>query len=382
MSRTDKSYHIAIDARQLGSQQSSGIGVVTEELIKGLVQIDHYNRYTALTSLQKTSSISNVASNLDNQAVPYAPQSLGEQLLYPDVLARGDYDLIHYTNFNSPIFFRKAKSIVTIYDLTPWLYPNSPRQRNWICQQLYRFILKRSCNNASRIIAVSHGTKVDIVKYIKVDPAKVDVVYSGVPQHIQASESGRDASQILAKYKIRPPYFLYVGQWRKHKNLVSLIRAFSIFNSRYRDFRLVIVGRPDPLAPEVPKVIRELNLTDRVVLAGYIPDRDMSPIYKHAQAFIFPSLYEGFGIPPLEAMASGTPVLSSNASVMPEVLGDAALFFNPLDIENIVQAMYKLVGSPGLRKELISKGYHQSQKYSFAQTARETLAVYMKVLGQ
>ncbi|RLC37731.1 hypothetical protein DRH29_01425, partial [candidate division Kazan bacterium] len=144
MNRNNKSYRIAIDARRLGSKQSSGIGVMVQELINHIIKIDCDNQYTIITSKQSNQLIPKGVSNLKVRVVDFPFYSIGEQLSYPRLLAKQGYDLIHYTNFNSPVFFRKAKSIVTVHDLIPWLFPGSRRQRNWLHQRLYRFVIKRS----------------------------------------------------------------------------------------------------------------------------------------------------------------------------------------------------------------------------------------------
>ena len=378
-SNAKKPLRIAIDARQLGSRKASGIGVITEELIKHLVVIDKFNQYTAITLKNARKSLPSEVSNLSNLVVSFLPQSIGEQLLYPLVLVREKYDLIHYTNFNSPIWLRGAKSIVTVHDLIPWLYPNSPRQRNWLYQRIYRYILKQSCSRASAIVVPSVGTKQDIIKHLKIDPDKINVIYEAVSQRFKDEMSVNDSTQLLSKYNIKSPYLLYVGQWRQHKNLINLIKAFSLFFKQHDNYQLVIAGKRDPLAPEIIKTIKELNLEDDVIITGYVQDDDIADLYKLAKAFVFPSLYEGFGIPPLEAMASGVPVLSSNASVMPEILGDAALYFNPHDPQDIMRAMDKLVVSSELQATCISAGLKQVEKYSFHNMAKEILSLYEQI---
>lgn len=373
-------HRIGIDARLFGTAQAAGIGTYTEELIGNLVKIDLDNRYTVFVTPEAAAIFPFYSPNLTKVVVPYKHYTYAEQLFYPRILGRASLDLIHYTNFNSPVWFRNVKSVVTIHDLTLWFYPGR-KNRSLFTKWVFRYVITKSCQNASRIIAVSEGTKKDIVKYLGVNPERIDVIYEGVAPRIRyQADSGR-IEMIKTKYGITAPFFLYVGQWRNHKNLVRLIRAFAILRRRYNlDHQLVIVGQRDKLAPEIPATIKQLGLQDAVITTGYVSDASLPDFYSAAEAFVFPSLYEGFGLPPLEAMTQGTPVISSNASVMPEILGDAALYFDPLNIEDIAAKLYQFATSHKLKYELKERAEAQVRKYSFAKMARETLVVYRKVL--
>ena len=374
-------YRIGIDARLFGTAQAAGIGTYTEELVGNLLKADPDNQYTVFVTPDTAEVFPFYAANLTKRAVPFRHYTIAEQLFYPRLLHRTNLDLVHYTNFNTPILFRRIPSVVTIHDLTLWFYPgrkhNSPLHR-WA----YRYIIKQSCLNATRVIAVSEGTKRDIISYLGVPEDKIDVIYEGVSPRLQTSSDPKRAEMIKSKYGISAPFFLYVGQWRNHKNLVRLIQAFAVLRRRYGlEHQLVLVGKQDPLAPEVPDTIKQLGLQDAVILAGYIADHDLADFYTAAEAFVFPSLYEGFGLPPLEAMACGTPVISSNASVMPEVLGQAALYFDPLNVEDIAAKLYQFATSFKTRQELKEHAAQQIKKYSFARMAKETLAVYRRALS-
>lgn len=376
-----KSYHIGIDARLFGTAQAAGIGTYTEELVGNLIKVDPDNRYTTFVTPETAAVFPFYSPNLTKRAVPFRHYTIAEQLFYPKLLSRAGLDLIHYTNFNTPILFRQVPSIVTIHDLTLWFYPGR-KHRSPLYRWAYRYIIKRSCMNAARIIAVSQGTKQDIIKYLGISPDQIDVIYEGVSPRLCAVVEPQRIEIIKTKYGISSPFFLYVGQWRAHKNLVRLIRAFAILRRRYNlDYQLVLVGKQDPLAPEVSDTIKQLGLQDSVITTGYIADTNLPDFYAAAEAFVFPSLYEGFGLPPLEAMARGTPVVSSNASVMPEVLGNAALYFDPLNIEDIAAKLYQFATSFRIKQELKERGPAQVRKYSFPRMAKETLAVYRRVLN-
>jgi len=373
-------YRIGIDARLFGTAQAAGIGTYTEELIANLIRLETTDKFIVFVLPKVAEFFPLHAINLDKKAVQFPHYTYSEQFLYPRILSRAGLDLIHYTNFNSPVWFKRLKSVVTIHDLTLWFYPGR-KQTSLFRRVIFRYVIRQSCLNATRIIAISQGTKNDLVRQLGINPDKIDVVYEASPKRYQPVEDSKKIEMIKTKYNISRPFFLYVGQQRQHKNLVRLVRAFALLRHRYNiDYQLVLVGKADPLAPEIPLLIKKMNLQDAVILTGYVADSDLPYFYAEATAFVFPSLYEGFGLPPLEAMASGIPVLSSHASVMPEILGDAALYFDPMNIEDIAQAMYKLATTFRLQKELRDKGFLQVKKYSFARVAKETLAVYHRAL--
>lgn len=373
---------IGIDARLFGTAQATGIGAYTEELIANLISFDKRNQYIVFVLPEVADTFPFYAKNLKKWPVNYKHYTYSEQLFYPFILKSAKLDLIHYTNFNTPVLFTTQKSVVTVHDLTLWFFLGR-KQKSWLRRMIYRYVIRKSCENATRIIAVSKGTKVDIIKYLDINQDKIDVVYESAPKRYREKIDKKRLEMVKGKYNISKPYFLYVGEQRPHKNLVRLIRAFATFKRQYQlDYQLVLIGKINTKEPEIPETIKQLGLQDDVITTGYIADKDLPLFYAGAFAFVFPSLYEGFGIPPLEAMAAGIPVLSSNASVMPEILGDAALFFDPKNLENMAQTMYKLATTYRLQKELRDKGFKQIKKYSYTKMARETLDVYKKALDE
>ncbi|MFA5270025.1 MAG: glycosyltransferase family 1 protein [Patescibacteria group bacterium] len=371
---------IGIDARLFGTAQAAGIGQYAEELVRYLVKHDAVNQYKVFVTGEAGPTFPIYAPNLTKLVVPFRHYTYSEQFLYPNILKRAGLDLIHYTNFNTPIFFRKIKSVVTIHDLTLWFFPGR-KQKGAIKQLLYRIVIGRACRNANHIIAITEATKQDIVKWLKIDPAKITVVYEAASERYHQLIQPANLEQVKRKFNITKPYFLYTGQWRAHKNVIRLIRAFALLRRRYQlDHQLVLVGKVDSVYPQVMATIKELGLQDDVVLTGYVADDELPYLYNGADCFVFPSLYEGFGLPPLEAMACGAPVVSSNVSCMPEVLGDAAIYFDPLSVEDMAKAMAEVGKNYTLKRELRAKGLRQAKLYSFDRMAEETLAVYRKVL--
>lgn len=364
-----------------GTAQAAGIGQYAEELVRHLVKRDTTNQYRVFVTGEAGNNFPIYASNLTKSVVPFKHYTYSEQFLYPNILKQANLNLIHYTNFNSPIFFKKTKSIVTIHDLTLWFFPGR-KQKGAIKQLLYRVVIRQACRNAHHIIAITEATKRDIVKLLKIDPAKITVVHEAASERYHPLIQPANLEQIKRKFNITKPYFLYIGQWRAHKNVVRLIRAFALLRRRYQlDYQLVLGSKIDSAYPEIPATIKELGLQEDVVLTGYVADDELPYLYNGAECFVFPSLYEGFGLPPLEAMACGTPVVSSNVSCMPEVLGEAAIYFDPLNVEEMAKAMAEVGKNYSLKRELKAKGLAQAKLYSFDRMAEETLAVYCQVLG-
>ena len=377
----DKVHTIGIDARLFGTAQAAGIGQYAEELVRYLVKNDTTDQFHVFVTGEANHAFPIYAPNLTKLAVPYRHYTYSEQFLYPTILKKTKLDLIHYTNFNSPIFFKGIKSVVTIHDLTLWFFPGR-KQKGVFKRWLYRIVIQRACQNAQHIIAITETTKKEIVKMLKIDPAKITVVYEAASERYRPLADPVGLESMKRKFNITKPYFLYMGQWRAHKNVVRLIRAFALVRRRYQlDYQLVLGSKIDPAYPQIQSTIKELGLKDDVILTGYISDNELPQLYGGADCFVFPSLYEGFGLPPLEAMSCGTPVASSNVSCMPEVLGDAARYFDPLDVEEMARVMAEIGKSYSLKRELREKGLRQARLYSFDRMAEETLAVYHRVLS-
>lgn len=371
---------IVIDARMYGSLSSAGIGVYAEELIRHIVKADMVDDFYLLLR-ESESEIAILQANVHQITTKIAHYSLEEQVLLPQLLWRLQPDLVHFTNFNMPIIGPCFPSVVTVHDLTLLFF--SGRQENRLKRILYPIVMGQSLRRAKKIIAISEYTKQDIIKHFQIPAEKIEVIYEGVPQRLKKIEDKKELQRMRAQFNITDPFLLYVGQWRKHKNLINLIRAFHLVLRRNpgKPFQLVLVGKQDSTHfPEVVRTIKRLNLTEKVVLTGYIPDEDLSLFYSAAEAFVFPSLYEGFGIPPLEAMRVGLPVVASNASCIPEVLGPAATYFDPLDVEDMAQKMSEVLRSYTLKRKLSEAGKKWVTRYSYNKMAKQTLDLYRQIL--
>jgi glycosyltransferase involved in cell wall biosynthesis len=238
-------------------------------------------------------------------------------------------------------------------------------------------LIKRGLQAARHIICVSQCTLDYTAELFKLDRSRMSVVHNGVGPEFQPSDHEAAQAAMAQRHGLKQPYFLFVGKLEARKNIVRILEAFDAFRHECRDpVQLVLAGRRTPLTEGLDEIIRQRGLASQVVEIGYVPDADLPLLYRAAHAFVFPTLWEGFGIPVLEAMACGTPVITSNLSSLPEVAADAALLVDPRRSDDIAQAMLRLWREPALHRELTTRGLANASRFSWERTARETSAVY------
>ena len=268
-------------------------------------------------------------------------------------------------------------SWATLHDLIFRFYPQTHKPLN---RWFLTLMMPRFLRAVDAVIAVSDCTKRDAVRLYGLDEAKIKVIHEGVnPRFCTAPPEA--ISVVRQKYGLPKDFILSVGTIEPRKNLTSLLEAYRVLRDRRGECKLVIVGQKGWLYEGFFRRLRELGLKDEVIFPGFVPDEDLPALYSAADLFVFPSLYEGFGLPVLEAMACGAPVITSNTSSLPEVAGDAALLVDPTSIEALTHAMRNVLESKQLRDELSAKGYEQAAKFNWESAARETLAVYASVLA-
>lgn len=364
---------IGIDCRMY-STAFTGIGRYVLELTENIFKMDKENEYVLFFNNPEYHYFKQPHKNIKKVLADTPHYSLEEQIKFPRVLKKEKLDLMHFTHFNAPIFYNKP-FIVTIHDLTLSLFPGQ-KMTALIHRFCYHLVLRHAVKRAKKIIAVSENTKNDLHKYLKIKPSKVEVVYEGVNPEFKKKKDYK-FELIRRKYNIQKPFLLYTGVFRSHKNLVNLIKAFNILKRNYKlDINLVITGREDRFYPEVKDTVESLDLGRDVILPGLVSEEDLVMLYNVAALYVFPSLYEGFGLPPLEAMQCGLPVACSNASCMPEICGDAVLYFDPHDINDMAEKIHKLYTDAQLQKKLISLGYKHVKKFSWEKMTEETIKIY------
>ena len=384
---------IGIDARFFGSI-GKGLGRYTQKLIENLEKVSAKgarlpdgqgpafgwdNQYYIFLRKENFHEYKPGKANFLKVMADIPWYGIREQLQLPKILKKYNLDLVHFPHFNVPIFW-KGKFIVTIHDLILFHYPT--RRASALSPFLYFFkksvykkVIKRAIQRSQKIIAVSKHTKRDIIEHFHIPEEKIVVTYEATD--VSGISPKDTAGNILKKYGIIKPYILYVGNAYPHKNLERLVLVFRELAKKHSHLHLVLVGKEDYFYKRLKKFVKD-NWVKQIIFADFVPDDDFGIIYREALLYVFPSLYEGFGLPPLEAMARNLPVASSSASCMPEVLEDAAYYFDPNALGEMAEAIEKVATDNELRKKLIAAGQKQVKKYSWEKMARETLEIYKK----
>jgi glycosyltransferase involved in cell wall biosynthesis len=270
------------------------------------------------------------------------------------------------------------RSVVTVHDVGYLSYPEAHRSAD---RRYLDWSTRWNAHQATAVLADSQATKDDLVRAYGVDPGKVHVVYLGRDEAVAPVTDRVRLADVQCRYGIATPYLFYVGTLQPRKNLARVIDAFARVAGRLGDVQLVLAGKRGWLYDDLFAQVTRLGLERRVVFPGYVDDADLAALLSAALALVFPSLYEGFGIPVLEAGACGLPVITSNTSSLPEVAGDAALLVDPHDVDAIAEAMYRLATDPELRAELARRGQENVKRFSWEKCARETLAVLLEAGG-
>jgi glycosyltransferase involved in cell wall biosynthesis len=365
---------IGIDARMY---PYTGIGRYIQHLLYWLQELDTKNDYVIFLYPEEARRLT-FKKNFSVVTVTNRIYSLSEQLHLAKTFQEENLDLLHVPHFNAPLLYR-GNLIITIHDITQTLFANTETFLSKIKKLGYIAVMKGVTRKAKKILSVSENTKNDLVEKFKVDPKKIEVVYLGTEEGLGAGKIRESSWESLAtKFALTSNYLLYVGVWSVHKNLQKLIEAFvEVKRQSNVPIQLVIAGKEDPrYAPALRDAIKKNSLANDVILTGFVSDEELIGLYKHTSLFVFPSLYEGFGLPPLEAMALGVPVASSSSSSLPEVLGPAAAYFDPLDTANMAQVILSVLQSPEKQSLLIELGKKQVSTYSWKNMVEKTLSSY------
>jgi len=373
---------IGIDARFYGTA-GRGLGRYVSELIRELELIDRENDYVIFLRRANYGAYEPKNPKFTKALAEFPWYGWKEQLIYPFWLRKFRLDLLHFPHFNVPLLYRRP-FIVTVHDLILMKFPTVrattlPPFLFRLKFAAYKVVIGSALRRAREIATVSQFVKNDIERTFPFAKNKrITVTYEAcAPTLSGATGSPKD------KTPIARPYFLYVGSAYPHKNLETLISAFAAFRrSGFTGHRLVIVGEKDRFMTRLENETRSAAADANVVFFGRATDEELAAIYDGAQVYVFPSLCEGFGLPPLEAMSRGIPVASSNACCLPEVLGDAAEYFDPSDGKSIVASLAKLASDETLRKTLAEKGRQRAQGFNWKDCAEQTRAIYERALNK
>ena len=377
--------HVVLDARYLTRRQS-GVGYYTQRLVRGLAAIDRVNRYTCVV-IRGGPGLGVSQANVGSWStrVSFENHWAGDLWLLaylPLRLFRLRADVFHGPAVFLPLIKAGYRTVVTIHDLVSFLFPETvPRKYS-----LYmRLMTRLAVRSADRIIAVSDATKADLRRVLGVRDDQVIVIHEAAAPEFAVTPSREAVARVVSRYGITPPYCLFVGNLEPRKNLARLIEAFALVTARHPPGdaapQLVLAGTRAWLSGGILNAVVTHGLAERIVFTDYVPPVDLPALYAGAACFVFPSVYEGFGLPVLEAMAAGAPVVASRVGAIPEVAGDAALLVDATRPATIAEAIEAVLADPGLRATLVERGRRRAQAFSWETAARRTLAVYTAVHG-
>lgn len=387
---------IGIDLRMYSSH-FTGIGRYCYELVENLIKLDRENSYVFFLNepeygdfVKAKAGLLGGADDAEDAQSPKqsfkavkvdAPHySFREQRSFAKAIKKENVDLMHFTHFNAPIFYGRP-CVVTIHDLTLSFFPGK-KLTKWYHRAAYHMVLKSILNKARKIIAVSKNTELDLHRLYNFTRGKTVMIHEAVGNEFRELPM-EEVAKIVGKFDIDKEYILYTGVHRDHKNVVGLIGGFAKLVNDYQfDGYLVITGKENPHYPEVKATVEKLGLQDRVKLVGHVEEDDLIGLYNGASIYAYPSFYEGFGLPALEAFACGTPVCASNKSCLPDICGDAAIYFDPKNLGEMAEKFAELLRNSGLRDHLIEKGRSRLDDFSWEKMAIETLETYKEAYEQ
>lgn len=375
---------IAIDIRRM---TEFGVGTYTRNVVRALGRIDQSSQYFLLGSPRKVDEIGGLPPNFEVAPLVEKEASWKGHHECRRTLKRLRCDLVHVPHLFAIPRRLPCPYVITVHDVLEHMY--RAREKVGMKQSAHSYLTRRVLLKASRILAVSKFTKAEIEKLFAIPPARIDVVHNAIDERFLSGHATDSDRLFLAeRYQITYPFLLYAGRISPHKNLVRIIEAFSALKAelekddKFPDLKLIIIGDELSKHPDLRRTVIRGGVQNDVRFLGFVPIEVLRIFYDVAKVFVFPSLYEGFGLPPLEAMAHGTPVLTSNLSSIPEVVGNAAMLVNPENVFEMMRAMRRILLDAGLREKLKQRGYEQAAKFSWDDSARLILQVYREVAGK
>jgi glycosyltransferase involved in cell wall biosynthesis len=349
--------------------------------VRHLARIDHETTYFLFCDDADEATLRDLAENFVPVVDTSPGYSVREHFSLPQKIRRLGADLLHSPHYVVPLLCPKP-SVVTIHDCIHLLFPQYLPNR--MALTYARFMLRNAVHRSAAILTVSDASRRDILRfYPEVDPDRIQVVPNAIDEAILEEPGEEERERVMERYQLRGRYVLYAGNIKPHKNVERLIAAFGILKQRpgHEDVKLMIIGDEVNRYGSLRRSVEAAGVRQDVRFFGFVPDHTLSALYRMASVFAFPSLYEGFGLPPLEAMACGTPVVTSKISSLPEVVGDAALLVDPYDVEDIANALVRVLDDETLRADLVARGRERVSHFSWERSAKAIHECYMKVLG-
>jgi len=377
--------HIAIDARRT---RDFGVGTYIRGLVRALAELDTVNRYTLVSAPADLKGFEGLPENFRPAGYARTDSSPLDNVAFPLFLRGLRPDLAHIPLNRVPLLMIRPY-VVTIHDMAHLRYAIEGAGSGLrMSLRTYRF--RRGLERAARVVAVSEATKRDVENLMGVSPSRIRRVYNAPdPGFLNRDRAtgAEERQRIMERYQIAYPFLLYAGNIRAHKNVPRLVEAFAVVRGQlaehpvYKDLRLIIIGDTISQFPQVRQAVIKSRVEQLVRFLGFVPFETLRCFYECAAAFVFPSRYEGFGLPPIEAMACGTPVVTANVSSLPEVVGDAAVMVNPANVFDIARGIRDALLDEALREELIRRGREQAARFSWQSTARQMLEIYREAAG-
>ena len=370
---------IAIDAHSVGTGLGGNESYATN-LIEALAEIDQANRYTLYVT--RRAAIERFSDRWPNFSVrstlPHTPL-IRIPLTLSAELRRNPVDVLH-VQFTAPPF-SPCPVVVSIHDLS---FEHLPQTFKWRSRKQLRITVRRSAREASQVIALSEYARNDIIDTYQVSPEKICAIPLAAAAHFQPIKNEEELQRVRQIYGIEGEYILSLGAIQPRKNLGRLVAAYARLRRAKPEGKLpklVVAGKCAWLYDETLRAIKDLELSDSVILTGYVPENDLPALYSGALCFVYPSYFEGFGLPPLEAMQCGVPVIVGDRTSLPEVVGDAGVLVDPFDVDALAAAIEKVISDSNLRVHLSVQGLARARLFQWQETARQTLAVYRKASG-
>ncbi len=365
---------VAIDVRKL---HDFGIGTYVRNLVQWLSRLDRESEFVLFCQREDCDQIESLGPNFTPVPDRSANYSLREQVTVPFGLARVRPDLFHAPHYVLPAL-TPCRSLVTIHDCIHLMFPQYLPGR--LAYAYARIFFRVAATRSARILTVSEASKRDILRFFPMPSEKVDVIYNAIDDRFRTPPDEMQMQRVRERYQLHDRFLLYSGNVKPHKNLERLIDAFHRLRlNGFADIKLLITGSEISRYSTLRRAVHRYNLHKHVRFLGYQSANTLASLYRLADAFVFPSLYEGFGLPPLEALASGTPVLTSNVSSLPEVMNGAALLIDPYDPESIAEGLAEILSNDVLRSTLIERGLARATMFSWEESVRRVLAIYREV---
>jgi glycosyltransferase involved in cell wall biosynthesis len=375
------SVKIAIDIRRM---TEFGVGTYIRNIVRTLGRVDHENPYFLIGPPAKVEEIGPLPPNFQTIPLLAPERSVHGFREFRSAIRSLNCDLVHIPNLFSVPRFLPCPYVMTVHDLLEHM--SRARQQTGFWGAWHLQMTKRVLRGAEKIFAVSNFTRTEIEKLFEIPPDRIEVVYNAIDERfLHGHASPADRELIAQRYQVTYPFLLYAGRVSPHKNVVRMIEAFSALKTElekdqaYPDLKLIIIGDDLSGNPDLRRTVVRSGVQNDVRFLGFIPIEVLRIFYDEAKIFVFPSLYEGFGLPPLEAMAHGTPVVTSNASSLPEVVGNSAVLVNPENVFEIMRALHRVLMDQPLRARMKERGYQQAKRFSWEISVRRLLDVYKEV---